>query len=208
MSSSASSLIAFEGGEACGKSTQAAVLATRIGALLTREPGGTWLGEHLRSLLLDHAGDIDDRTEALLMAAARAQHVAEVIRPALSSGRHVVTDRFTGSSLAYQGVGRGLGVASVASLSAFATGGLEPDLTLLLEVPAATVADRLADRRPDRIESAGDEFHRAVTAAYESLAAVDERWVVIDATGTVEAVAATIWRAVGERLDDVVGAGG
>jgi dTMP kinase len=193
-------LIAFEGGEACGKSTQAARLAERLGALLTREPGGTWLGEHLRTLLLDHTGDIDDRAEALLMAAARAQHVAEVIRPTLAAGRHVVTDRFTGSSLAYQGVGRGLGVTEVASLSTFATGGLEPDLTVLLEVPPATVAVRLAARPRDRIEAAGAEFHEAVTAAYQALAAADDRWVAVDAGGTVEEVEDAIWGVVRDRL--------
>jgi dTMP kinase len=208
VTTSAARLIAFEGGEACGKSTQAARLAGRLGALLTREPGGTWLGEHLRTLLLDHTGDIDGRAEALLMAAARAQHVAEVIGPALGAGRHVVTDRFTGSSLAYQGVGRGLGVTEVASLSTFATGGLEPDLTVLLEVPSATAAARLAARpRGDRIEAAGAEFHEAVTAAYQALAAADDRWVAVDAGGTVEEVEDVIWRLVRDRLQLVAARG-
>lgn len=206
--------MAFEGGEACGKSTQAARLAARLDAVLTREPGGTTLGEMLRGLLLG-APDlvapptiqappseppIDARTEALLIAAARAQHVAEVIRPALVAGRHVVTDRFSGSSLAYQGVGRGLGIEAVRSVSSFATDGLEPDVIVLLRVPEAEVAARLRDRRPDRIEAAGDEFHRLVVAAFDTLAASDDRWVVIDASGTVEEVEAAVWEAVRPRL--------
>jgi dTMP kinase len=208
--------VAFEGGEACGKSTQAARLAARLDAVLTREPGGTALGETLRALLLgapDLVADptiqaplsqppIDARTEALLMAAARAQHVAEVIRPALDAGRHVVTDRFSGSSLAYQGVGRGLGVDAVRAVSSFATAGLEPDVVVLLRVGEAEVAARLADRRPDRIEAAGDEFHRSVVAAFEALAAGDERWVVVDASGPVDEVEAAVWSAVRHRLDD------
>src|SRR5215218_5732989 len=104
--------IAFEGGDASGKSTQAERLARRLDAVLTREPGGTWLGEHVRALVLDPDGQVGPRAEALLMAAARAQHVDEVIHPALSAGRIVVTDRFTGSSLAYQGAARDLGVAA------------------------------------------------------------------------------------------------
>lgn len=192
--------IAFEGGEGSGKSTQASLLAAHLDARLTREPGGTALGERLRALLLDAPGVVDDRAEALLMAAARAQHVAEVIRPALAAGRHVVTDRFTGSSLAYQGVARGLGVASVAALSAFATAGLEPDLTILLRVPAAIAARRRHGRPPDRIEAAGDAFHRAVADAYDSLAAADPRWVAVDAGGSVEAVEAAVRAAVADRL--------
>ncbi|MGD9796863.1 MAG: dTMP kinase [Acidimicrobiia bacterium] len=195
------SFIAFEGGEACGKSTQSALLAARLGAVLTREPGGTQLGERLRSLLLERAsvggGAVVPRAEALLMAAARAQHVAEVIRPALAAGRHVVTDRFTGSSLAYQGAGRGLGVAAVAAISRFATDGLEPDRTVLLVVPAAAVADRLARREQDRIEAAGDDFHARVDEAYRALAEADASWVVVDASGSVDEVAAAVWAAIG-----------
>ena len=138
--------VAFEGGEACGKSTQAARLAARRDALLTREPGGTPLGERVRALFLDPAtGVVEPRAEALLVAAARAQHVAEVIEPTLAGGRDVVTDRFTGSSLAYQGFGRGLPVAQVRELSAFATGGVDPDLYVLLTVSA----DLAADAPPD-----------------------------------------------------------
>ncbi len=189
-------LIALEGGEACGKSTQAALLARRLGAVLTREPGGTRVGEQIRALLLDHAqAELVPRTEALLMAAARAQHVAQVIEPALTAGRHVVTDRFTPSSLAYQGVGRGLGVDQVAALSAFATGGLEPDMVLLLDLPLDVTAARLSDE-PDRLELEGAPFHARVAAAFRQLAAADpKRWVVIPADGTVDEVAARVWDA-------------
>jgi dTMP kinase len=193
--------IAFEGGEGCGKSTQAALLATRRGAVLTREPGGTVVGERVRAIVLDPAvGDVDPWTEVLLMAAARAQHVAEVIEPALISGRDVVTDRFTGSSLAYQGHGRGLPVDDVASVSSMATRGTEPDVVVLLDVTAAVAAARLVSA-PDRMEAAGDEFHERVRAGYRALALSDPRWVVIDGSGTIEEVEAAVWEAVSGRLD-------
>ncbi len=194
-------LIAVEGGEGSGKSTQAARLADHLDAVLTREPGGTPIGEHLRSLVLDPEGRAPDaRTEALLMAAARAQHVAEVIGPALAAGRDVVTDRYIGSSLAYQGIGRGLGVEAVAGLSAFATDGLDADLVVLIEVDAATTASRL-DRPLDRIEQAGDGFHARVAAAYRALAAADpDRWLIVDGTGTIEEVAVRVAGAVDGRL--------
>ena len=188
--------IAFEGGEGSGKSTQSARLAARLDAVLTREPGGTELGERLRTLLLSSGLDPDARAETLLMAAARAQHVAEVIRPALLGGRAVVTDRFSGSSLVYQGLGRGLGVAEVAAVDRFATDGLTPDLTVLLRVTEPVAAARRAGRAPDRIESAGDRFHRLVAAGYEEIAASDPRWVVVDADGDVDAVESLVWAAV------------
>src|SRR4051794_1819848 len=148
--------IAFEGGEACGKSTQARLLAERLGAVLTREPGGTTIGERIRAVLLDPSETaLDDHAEALLMAAARAQHVAEVIEPALRAGRHVVTDRFAGSSIAYQGYGRGLPVEEIRSLSTWASGGVWPELTLLLTGDGGL---RPA-RAPDRGEAAGGRFH-------------------------------------------------
>ena len=188
--------IAFEGGEAAGKTTQAGLLAERLGAVSTREPGGTEVGERVRSLVLDPAVRVDVRAEALLMAAARAQHVAEVIEPALAAGRHVVTDRYTPSSLAYQGVGRGLPLEEVAALSAFATGGLEPDLVLLLDLPLEMTASRLSSE-PDRLEQEGAPFHARVAAAFRQLAAADPvRWVVVPADGTVDEVAAKVWEAV------------
>jgi dTMP kinase len=184
--------IAFEGGEACGKSTQAALLATSIDALLTREPGGTALGEEVRALLLHADHDVDARAEALLMAAARAQHVREVIEPALAAGRHVVSDRFTASSLAYQGAGRGLPLDEVGALSVFATHGLEPDLYVLLDLdPMAAAARR--SRAPDRMESAGDGFHRRVREAFVALADRDpDRWLVLDAASDVDDIAAIV----------------
>jgi dTMP kinase len=169
--------IAFEGGEASGKSTQASRLASRLDAVLTREPGGTPTGEQIRALLLDPGNVVDARAEALLMAAARAQHVHEVIEPALAAGRHVVTDRFTASSLAYQGFGRGLPLADVAALSAFATGGLEPDLYVLLDLAPEVAAARRA-REHDRMEAAGEAFHQKVRDGFLALA--DERWLVVD----------------------------
>jgi dTMP kinase len=194
------SFVAFEGGEACGKSTRAARLAARRGALLTREPGGTELGERIRALFLDPAtGEVDARAEALLVAAARAQHVASVIAPALAGGGDVVTDRFTGSSLAYQGHGRGLPVEDVRALSTFATGGLVPDLTVLLRVDAAVAAERLGTSL-DRLESAGDDFHARVRRGYDALAAAEPGWVVVDGGGTPDEVEAAVWAAVSGRL--------
>lgn len=201
--------IAVEGGEASGKSTQARLLAESLGAVLTREPGGTPLGEHLRELLLAPAtGAVDARTELLLMAAARAEHVARVIRPALDAGRNVITDRFSGSSLAYQGFGRGLPLEDVRRVSSWATAGLEPDLVVLLDVAAAVSAARLAaaGAAPDRLEAAGDTFHAAVADGFRSLAEADPaRWLVIDGDAPVEQLAATIAQQVQARLAAVHG---
>lgn len=183
--------VAFEGGEATGKSTQAARLASRIDAVLTREPGGTPVGEQIRSLLLDPANVVDARAEALLMAAARAQHVHDVIEPALASGRHVVTDRFTASSLAYQGSGRGLPLEEVRALSAFATAGLEPDLYVLLDVPPEVAAARRS-REHDRMEAAGDAFHQRVRDAFLALALADDRWLVVDGSLPPDEVEQTV----------------
>jgi len=191
--------IAFEGGEASGKSTQAARLAARLDAVLTREPGGTEVGEQIRSLLLDPSGVVDARAEALLMAAARAQHVAEVIEPALVAGRHVVTDRFTASSLAYQGFGRGLPIEEVRALSTFATGGLVPDLTVLLDLDPAVAAARRS-REHDRLEAAGDEFHARVRSGF--LALVDPTWLVVDGALPAEEVEAAVW----SRLSGILSA--
>jgi dTMP kinase len=199
--------VVFEGGEAAGKSTQAARLAHRLGAVLTREPGDTPAGKAIRALLLDPATvGLDDRTEALLMAADRAQHVAEVVRPALAAGRHVVSDRYIGSSLAYQGFGRGLPVDEVRRLSAWATRGLEPDLVVLLEVSAPVAAGRVGDR-PDRLEAAGDDFHRRVADGYRALAAAEPgRWVVVDGSAGPDAVEAAVWSAVAGRCPDLADA--
>lgn len=191
--------VAFEGGEACGKSTQAALLAGRLDAVLTREPGGTAIGERVRELLLDpRVVGLDARAEALLMAAARAQHVAEVVAPALAAGRHVVTDRFAHSSLAYQGYGRGLPVDQVRELSTWASGGLWPDVVILLDVPDDVARARLGSL--DRFEAEGDGFHERVVAGFREMAAV-EGWVVVDGVGPVDEVAERVWAAVRERIE-------
>jgi dTMP kinase len=193
--------IAFEGGEAPGKSTQAARLASRIGAVLTREPGGTPVGERLRALLLEpETGHVDPRAEALLMAADRAQHVASVVRPALDAGRHVVTDRYLGSSLAYQGYGRRLDVAMIERISMWATGGLLPDVVLFLDIPTSVAAERLGRTR-DRFEDEDDQFHERVAEGFRAIATSEpDRWVIIDGTLPIDAVSARVDEEVGHRL--------
>ncbi len=196
-------LVVLEGGEASGKSTQAALLAARLGAVLTREPGGTPVGEAIRCLLLDPANaGLEPRAEALLMLAARAEHVAALIEPSLRSGRDVVCDRFSGSTLAYQGWGRGLAVEDLRSLSAWASAGREPDLVVLLGVRAAVAAARQAGRGGgDRLEEAGREFFDKVEQGFAALAAEDpERWVVVDGEGTPEEVGERIASVVAGRL--------
>ena len=196
--------IVFEGGEASGKSTQASRLATRIGAVRTHEPGGTDIGAGLRSLLLDaRTTGLADRAEALLMAADRAQHVAEVVRPALDAGRHVVSDRYIGSTLAYQGHGRGLSVDELRRISAWAADDLWPDVIVLLDVPPEVAATRAGGPR-DRLEAAGEDFHDRVVRGYRALASADPlHWVSVDGTGTTDAVEAAVWQAVTGRLPDL-----
>lgn len=201
--------VVFEGGEGSGKSTQARLLAERWGAVLTFEPGGTEVGQQLREILLSpETGDLDPRAEALLMAADRAHHVATKIRPALNRGKDVVCDRFVGSSLAYQGHARGLGIDEVRALSDFATDGLLPDLVLLMVVAPEEAGTRMAAAgKPDRLEAAGDEFHRKVAEAYLILAAHDpDRWVVIDGSGSIAEVEARVLEAVDARLPSGAGA--
>lgn len=193
--------IAFEGGEGCGKSTQARLLAERLDAVLTREPGGTTIGAEIRGIVLaaDDNGLVD-RAEALLMAADRAQHVATVVRPALELGRHVVTDRYLPSSVAYQGEGRGLGADVVRRLSLWATEDLEPDLVVLLTVTETEARARIGAGR-DRLEKAGADLHAAVARSYAAQAAADpDRWVVLDGGGTVAEVQARVATAVADRL--------
>ena len=195
--------LAFEGGEACGKSTQAARLAERLDAVLTREPGGTAVGARMRAVLLDPDTQLSDRAEALLMAADRAQHVAEVVGPALDAGRHVVTDRYAGSSLAYQGHGRGLPLDEVRLLSEWATCGLWPDVTVLLDVPL-DVATARQTGRPDRLEAAGPDFHRRVGDGFRTLARQHpDSWVVVDGTLGPDEVEKLVWAAVVERCPDL-----
>ncbi|ASN53841.1 dTMP kinase [Sinomonas sp. R1AF57] len=205
--------VAFEGGDGAGKSTQGRLLADSLRALgrevlLTREPGGTEIGEKLRSLVLDHGhGEIDARTEALIFAAARAAHVAQAIRPALARGAVVVTDRYIGSSVVYQGVGRRLGPDDVRALNEWATDGLWPDLTILLDVDEGEGrARRTADEASeDRLESEPDAFHRSVRRAFLDLAAArPEAYRVIDGARPPAEIAREVLAAVAAALDERV----
>ncbi len=187
--------VVLEGGEASGKSTQLRRLAdhlrsTEPNVVVTREPGGTPVGEALRALVLD-GGALDARTEALAIAADRAEHVRTVVRPALGRGAFVLCDRYVPSSLCYQGAGRGLGIDEVERLSTFATGGLAPDLVIVLDVPESVAEARSGSAR-DRMEAEGDDFHTRVRTAYRDLAA-ERGWVLVDGTGTPEEVAARVW---------------
>lgn len=193
--------IAFEGAEGCGKSTQARRLADELGAVLTRETGGTAIGRRLREILHDtDVTDLDDHAEALIAAADRAQHIAEIVRPALAAGRHVVSDRSVYSTLAYQGYGRGLPVDEVRAVNQWAIGDTWPDLVILLTVPGHVAAERLSRRDLDRFERAGSDFHARVDAGFAQMAADDpDRWAVVDATGPLDAVSRQIRALVRER---------
>ena len=195
--------LVLEGGDATGKTTQAARLARRLRdhgreVLATLEPGGTALGVSLRRLLLDGSATVEPEAEALLMAADRAQHVLEVVRPALARGDWVVSDRFVPSSLAYQGVGRGLGVPTIEIVNGIATGGLEPDLVIVLDLPPEVATERFGAAR-DRLEEEDDAFRLAVHEAYRDLAG-SRGWVLLDAAGPVEEVEDQIWVVVTEHL--------
>lgn len=206
----AGTFVAVEGGEGAGKSTQVARLVAWLEAqghevVVTREPGATAAGARVRALLLDPDSDLAPRAEALLYAADRAQHVAEVVEPALTRGAVVVTDRYVDSSLAYQGAGRALEVAEIARLSRWATGGLKPDLVLLLDVdPALGLlrAGRAGDL--DRIEQESLEFHARVRQGFLDLAAADPaRYLVLAADGERDALAVAVRARVGELLPGV-----
>ena len=194
-------LIAIEGVDASGKSTQARMLADALGAEFTFQFGATGVGKVIREVLLDPANDsVDDRTEALLIIADKAQHVAEIVGPALESGRDVVTDRFTASTLAYQGYGRGLDLDELKAMMRFATGGLEPDLNVLMDLSPEQAWQRLGSS-VDRFEGQGREFLERVRDGYLALATADpQRWAVVDAAGTTDEVAARILTAVSDRL--------
>lgn len=195
-------LIAVEGVDASGKSTQARLLAESLGARFTFQFGATGVGEIVRRILLDPANDsLDDRTEALLIIADKAQHVAEIVAPALRAGQDVVTDRFTASTLAYQGYGRGLDLQQLQSMMHFATGGLDPDLNLLLEIPPELASQRLGSS-VDRFEGEGREFLERVRAGYLAMAEADPaHWTVVDASGSVDEVASRVLAAVQQCLD-------
>ncbi|MGI9029939.1 MAG: dTMP kinase [Ilumatobacteraceae bacterium] len=195
---SAGYYVALEGAEGSGKSSHAARLAATLNAVLTHETGGTEIGVRLRAILHDvDVVDLDDRAEALIIAADRAQHVARVVTPALAAGRCVVSDRSVFSTLAYQGYGRGLDLDELRVINDWAIGGRWPDRVVLLDAPVEVLADRLHGRELDRFERAGDEFHRRVVDGFYAMASADPaRWVVVDATGEPDAVAACVLAAV------------
>ena len=201
--------ITFEGGEGCGKSTQVrrlkeALEREGVDVVLTREPGGTWLSEEIRRLIKDQVTDAPcDRSELLLFLAARAQLVRKVIRPALEQGKWVVSDRFSDSTLAYQGYGRGLPLGDLRRMNDFACEGLKPDLTLLLDVDPDVSRARMRKREvatnttADRLERAGDEFHARLRTGFAELAKAEpERIVTIDANGAPDEVWENIWKSM------------
>jgi len=195
--------IVLEGGEGSGKSTQAALLAGRLRAdgrdvVETFEPGGTARGALLRSVLLEDETPLEPRAELLLMAADRAQHVAELIEPSLARGAVVVCDRFSPSTLVYQGCARGLPIDVVADICRIAEGDIRPDLVIVLDVSEDVAAER-APRHPDRLEREGREFHATVRAAYRKLAP-EHGWLVVDGNGGIDRVGARVWAAVEPTL--------
>jgi len=196
--------VAFEGAEGCGKSTHAARLAVALDAVLTRETGGTAIGRRLRDILHDNdVVDLDDRAEALIVAADRAQHLARVVRPALLTGRAVVSDRSVYSTLAYQGYGRGLDLAELCRINDWASSGCWPALVVFLDAPATVLASRLAGRDLDRFERAGDAFHERVIDGFHTMAAADpDRWITVAADGPHDVVAAEISAAIAARTAD------
>ena len=201
-------LVTFEGGEGTGKSTQIARLAERLRArglepVITREPGGTPLAEGIRALLLDAGRAPGPLAEAFLMEAARADLVAHVIRPALAGGRVVLCDRYDDSTLAYQGAGRGLDPAMLRGWNRAATGGLTPDLTLLLDLDPAAGLERRAGAagEPNRLDREPREFHTRVRDGYLALARAEPtRFLVLDASIPPEALEAKVWEGVVPRL--------
>ncbi|HEY8581778.1 MAG TPA: dTMP kinase [Capillimicrobium sp.] len=202
-------LITIEGIDGAGKSTLAAALAARMpGAVLLREPGGVALAERVRAVVKDPALRVGARAEALLYAAARAQLVEEALRPALERGETVLLDRFIDSSLAYQGVGRGLGVDAVRAINDFGSGGLRPDRTLLVRLDPAVARARAGARGEavDRLEAEGDAFFAAIARAYDELAAAEpERFAVLDGSRSPEAL---VGDALAALADVAPGGGG
>ncbi len=201
--------ITLEGPDGSGKTTQAHLLVERLRqqghrVVLTREPGGTVIGDQIRAILHDPANsDMRPQAEILLYSASRAQLVAQVIRPALAEGQVVISDRFYDSTLAYQGYGRGLDLPTLWEITRFATGGLVPDLTLCLDIrpEEGLKRRRLSGEEWNRLDQEALEFHRRVRAGYLELAGLEpHRWVVIDAARSVDEVQAEIWTVVTERM--------
>ena len=207
--------ITLEGGEGSGKSTQARALAARLReagrtVVLTREPGGTPFGEVTRSILLHHAISegaepfrLDETAELLVFAAGRAQHIDELIRPALARGDVVICDRFADSTVAYQGYGRGIPLDRVQQAIALATRGLTPDLTVLLDLPVEVgLARRLGETAPDQFEQEALQFHARIREGFLALAAAEpSRWLVVDAEQRPEEITEHMWERVAPLLD-------
>lgn len=196
--------ITLEGIEGAGKSTLAAALAqllsNRYEVIITEEPGGGGIGDRIRELLLDSKNIISDRTELLLFEAARAHHVDSRIIPALKRGAIVICDRFTDSSIAYQGYARGIDTKTIKSLNEFASGGLKPDLTILLDLPAQTGLAR--QRGVDRVSAEGIAFHESVRKGYLCIAEAEpERIFVIDATRELDEVISEAMEAISIKLE-------
>jgi len=208
-------LVTFEGIDGAGKTTQleravdwlkaSGILGDRP-LVVTREPGGTALGQQIRHLLLSGDWEVADRTELLLYAADRAQHVQQRIEPALAAGHWVLSDRYCGSTAAYQGYGRGLPLPLIEQLAAIATGGLQPDLTLLLELPLAEALRRRQQRPADRIEASGEAFLQRVCDGFAALAQ-QPGWCRIPADQPLEAVTAAIQAALTRHCDLPAGGG-
>ena len=200
-------LLALEGIDGCGKSTQARALASALGARLTHEPGATALGAALRRLLLaPDSPPISLRAEALLMAADRAEHIALLVGPALEAGEWVVSDRFSGSTLAYQGYGRGLDTVELRRVIEWATSGLGPDLSILVDLPVEVAQARLNESAPDRLERLGPSFAQLVRDGFLALAADDPaHWVVVDGATDPAVLTARILAIVHERLGEPPG---
>ncbi len=198
--------VAFEGGEGAGKSTQVRLLSKALKSggrdvVTTHEPGDTPVGKRLREILLGHeTGALDPRTESLLYAADRAEHVASVVRPALDRGAVCITDRYIDSSIAYQGAGRTLDPADIARISEWASGGLWPDLTIVLDIDPAVGLTRFS-APADRLEAEPLAFHQRVREHFLALSRQNpHRYLVVDATDSVDAVSATLLAAVESRL--------
>jgi dTMP kinase len=204
--------VTIEGGDGAGKSTQAALLADWLAesgrtVVRTREPGGTDFGLEVREIVLHSRGVITDRAEALLYAADRAQHIAMKVRPALDRGEVVIQDRYIDSSVAYQGAGRVLDGGEIRRLSEWATEGLRPDLTILIDLDEAHARERLdrAEKRFDRLEAEKSDFHARVRASFLAIAADDpERFLIVDGSRSPEA----IFTLIRERLAPLVVSGG
>ena len=198
--------ITFEGGEGCGKSVQARALYRRLSrlaipAVLTHEPGGTPLGSKIGRWLKWEKADLSPLTELLLFNASRAQLVAEVIQPNLKNGKTVICDRYADSTTAYQSYGRGLDLEIVKAINSAATKGLEPDLTVLLDISAEAGLARKRARKQDRFEGEDTTFHRRVRDGYLKMAADDpKRWLVVDASQSKRKIAQIIWQRVNQLL--------